>query len=442
VLTASAALSAGLAATAVLAAQDVPPPATSNALFTVLDNGCMWRMVAVPGATHVCLVLALRGGGEADPRGKTGLTNVLALALAFAAERRPEAERWSVKASGAALLLACTAPADAFAARLGDVAAWLRGEPWLDDDVVAVAKARALLACDEALHEYPGPAMTEAVRRRVLAGTPGGRQMVGIAGEIEALTRADLEAWYRACFSPRAAVVVAVGAPPEEGAEAAARDQLAAVPALESPPAPVVHDDAPPVAADRPHPRVLAPFVTAALRAPAVSDPDYLPFLIAMAVVDVRCRRAFGDYRGGEALGRFPFTWFNYRLGEPFVMINRRGVDGHDVDQVRGEVRAVIKRLRSQAVPLGEVRDAVLQVGAQLALPPYPPPALAGMARDPRLLHPHAEVLAMAGVLGWPATLADDLGRVRVDDVQRVLGTWLVDDRLAWFSLVPPAPGR
>jgi hypothetical protein len=64
------------------------------------------------------------------------------------------------------------------------------------------------------------------------------------------------------------------------------------------------------------------------------------------------------------------------------------------------------------------------------------------MARDWRLLHPHAEVLAMAGVLGWPATLADDLGRVRVADVQRVLGTWLVDDRLAWFSLVPPAPGR
>ena len=182
--------------------------------------------------------------------------------------------------------------------------------------------------------------------------------------------------------------------------------------------------------------------MTVAIKAPPLNDPQWLPFVIAMGVVNVRCHRTFGSYRGREAEAMFPFFWFDYRHGDAIALINRRGAsddDGEssrDVEAVRGELRALIKRLRSVAPDMTEVRQAAFEAASTLMLPPYEG-QLEAMAQHPGLLVPRAELLAMADVLGFRPSLQYDIGKVPVVDVHRALALALADANLVWLSLVP-----
>ena len=103
---------------------------------------------------------------------------------------------------------------------------------------------------------------------------------------------------------------------------------------------------------------------------------------------------------------------------------------------MRGELRALIKRLRSVAPEMDEVRQAALGAASTIMLPPYEG-QLEAMAQHPGLLVPRAEMLAMADVLGFRPSLQYDIGKVPVVDVHRALALALADANLVWLSLLP-----
>lgn len=431
-------------AAAPLVAQD--PPRDERVVedlgFATAASGLRYRVFEVPNATHAAIVAAVRVGSWHDPQRQTGITHLLNTQVALTQESRPEPVRWSVKTTGPATVLAVTCRREEVEERLGELARFLGGELPFADDLVARAKASVSMWADDYLHVIPGPLLFENARRTLGKGTPAGKQAFGVPEEMSALSKDTLRAWFRTRMRPEHTSVVVLGGIDAEKVEATCRTAFVADGERTEPAAVTVHDSAQPIEPVQRHGRVAAPFVTVAIAAPAQDSPEWLPFVIAMGVVAVRCQRAFGGYRGREAEAMFPFTWFDYRHGDGFALLNRRGQGGedggmgHDLAAVQGEVRAVIRRLRTVAPDLDEVQQAAYEAAMSLMLPPYPG-QLEAMVRYPGQLMPRAELLAMADVLGWRASLPADIAKVPVPEVVRVLQQSLADDNLTWFALVP-----
>jgi hypothetical protein len=425
-------------------AQDPPaePSVEGPTGYQTAPSGLRFVAVDVPGATHVAVVAAVRVGAWHDPVGQTGLTLLLNALVGLTQEARPEPQRWSVRTTGPASIFAITCARDGLATHLGELARFLGGELSFADDLVARAKAQVLKQADDFLHYVPGPLLFETARRSVMQGTPAGKQMFGVPAELAAIDGDIMRAWFTARVRPEHTTLVVLGGVDVPAVAALIGETFAARGERTLSAAPTVHDGAGAIVLDQPHARVAAPFVTVAIRAPAVGTAEWLPFVIAMGVVEIACHRAFGAYRGREAEARFPFLWFDYRHGDAFALINRRGTAGaegefgRDVEGVRGEVHALIKRMRTVAPPLSDVGEAARAAALALAMPPYAG-QLAAMAQHPGLLMPRAELLAMADILGLSPRLQTDVGHIPVHEVLRALANALADDNLTWLSLVP-----
>ncbi len=430
-----------LAAGALLAPQDAASDASLG--FTTMTNGLAYRVVDVPDATHAAIVAAVRVGAWHDPAGKTGLAHVVSVVLGLAQAERPEAERWTVTPSGPATYLTATCPRADVRARTEEMLRLLLGDLKLSDDVFDRARAMAVLRADDFQELIPGPRQVEVARRLTAAGTPAGKQFFGVPEEMRSITRAEVEAWIAARFRPAHTSLVVLGAATGTGVDELLRDAGGALEDARTPTAaaePTVHDTAPPILREAEHPKLRGPFATVVIKAPPPDGREWLPFLVAMGVVNARCHATFGPYRGREPEAGLPYFWFNYRRGEGFAMLSRRGPDEASADGPCAELRVLLRRLRTQAPALDEVARATLDVASSLMLPPYGQ-QLADMARYPQLLGPRAEVLAASHVLGWSATLPADVGKVLVNDVFAVLQARLADDNLTWLTLTaPPSP--
>ena len=179
--------------------------------FDVTPSGLRCKVVGVPGATHAAIVAAVRVGGWHDPVGQTGLTHLLNTQVTLTQAARPESERWSVRTTGAATVLAVTCPSAAVETRLRELSRFLAGELPFDADLLARAKAQVLILADDYLHSVPGPLLFETARRHVLAGTPAGKQMFGVPDELKAIEPAQLRAWFNTRMRPEHATVVVMG---------------------------------------------------------------------------------------------------------------------------------------------------------------------------------------------------------------------------------------
>lgn len=431
---------------AVLAAQatggervdaQAPVDPLASLAFTRAPSGLAFRMVDVPDATHAAIVAAVRVGAWHDPPGRTGMAHVVSVVLSLREEGKPEAERWTATAAGPATYLALTCPRAEVKARTAELLRLLQGGFTLTEDLFARARAIAVLRADDYQELVPGPRVIEMARRLTAADTPEGKQFFGVPSEMQAITRGELEAWIAARFRPAHTSLVVLGAVDGTGVrELPADPSLVDGRAPTQDAVPTVHDTAPAIATELEHAQLRAPFVSVVIKAPP-PGPELLPFLVAMGVVQARCYAVFGAYRGREHEAGLPFFWFNYRRGDGFAVISRRGVDDAPPDAVRAEVNVLLRRLRTQAPTLQEVGMATGQIAGSLMLPPYER-QLEDMAKHPPLLWPRAELLATAHVLGWSPSLQVDLGKVLLVDVLSALQTWLAEDNLTWITLTPP----
>jgi predicted Zn-dependent peptidase len=417
-----------------------PEPIIERGLgFQAAPSGLSYRLFDVPGATHAAIVAAMRVGGWHDPAGRTGLAHLLAQHIGATQEPRPEGERWMVRPYGPATVLSITCARADLPARLRELARFLGGELDCSEATVQRSRVQTLLRIDDLQFALPGPRLLETARRQVCRGTPAGKQLFGVPAEVQAVTAAELRAWFEQRCRPEHTSLVVLGAVAPTEAEAIVTREFQA-PGPRTPTAELtVHDSAGPLELDGTHSRIAAPFVSVAIKAPEQTSAQWVPFLIAMGALNARAHVFFGSHRGREADALFPFFSFSYRYGDAFALLNRRGEDGADVETVRGELRVVIKRLRTQGAELGDVQQGAFEVASVNMLPPYER-QLELLARRHELLLPRADTLALAHVLGWSATLPGDVGRVPVVDVQRALQTFLADANLTWLSLVSPPP--
>lgn len=415
------------------------PPAADSALgFEALGNGLRFRCVRVPGVTGVCAVLAWRVGADHDPVGATGLAAAVGEAIRRTQVELPPAKRCSVAVSGRRTMFTGVAESHDLAALMARLREVLAGELPIDDDLAVRAAGGAALEADSEINILPGTALRWMVCRSLLAGTPAGRQGIGVPEELKQLEPSVLRARYEQLYTPRNALLVMCGGIAEATMEEALRGALEDLPAgAHAAPEPAVHDSLGPPPSSNTLDRVMAPYVTLALRAPDPTDADYLPFAVAMTVVDARATRVMRIDRGREVWGRFPRVFFDYAEGGRIALINRRARDGEGADGPRAEIQGLVDGLHEHGARPEEIAKAVELVARRLRLPPYPEPA-AGTTMSARGLYGLASTLVVAEILGWPRDLADRVRALPPSRIDAVLRAALAPADRRWFELVPP----
>ncbi|MBK8978185.1 MAG: hypothetical protein IPM29_19960 [Planctomycetes bacterium] len=429
-----------------LAAQEPlgPPVAVDGAVdplgFRSLDNGLALRVDRRDGLPHASLWLTLDGGAAHDPADAAGLAQVLATACA---DRVAGDERIvSATALGDAVWLGVTLPAPALPALLATVAALLGPDAPVsfDDAALVRARDRALLRADDEAHVLPGPMLRRSAAAR-LDPRAESRPPGGEPEQLAQLTPERIRAALAARLAPQRAACVIVGA----GAELAdlARAALGAVARRAVPPlgtvAPAAAAPAPAGAAAMPtHPLLDAPFMVAAVPAPAFGEDGYLPFLIGMEVARVRAARVLGTVRGGELRAELPPLWWDPTRGERFAFLERRGQDGDEVGRVEAELRSLVAGLRDGGPTVPEIQSALGALLNELRpLAELDDRTAALLAGHPALLHARARLPLVYRRLGWPADLRRALGEVTVAQVQAALRQFLAADRVGYVALLP-----
>ncbi len=433
-----------LLATALLGAlgQGVPqtdqlPRAETASGFQSLENGLRYRVVQLVGSRHECLALVFRIGQDRDPQGQTGLAEVVGAALRLAQQGEAERERFHVVVKGAFTQLWTTAPVTEVDRRMEFLGRLLGGTLALDDDLLARAIAIAVLQADNEAMIFPGPVLRQRAKRALLAGLPQGRQSAGIPAEIQNLTPERVRERLGSSYRPGHGILVALGGMDEADlAEHIAA--LAALPPgeLDTPPD-AVHDPLSPPEAVTTSSRVDAPFVSAALRAPLHSSPDFLPFLLALEVLRARAGLAFRTYRGGESLARFHFVEHNYMDGDRLALVNRRGENNDSLEDVEAEVAQFLLVLRDNEPTQRDVKAAALAVSLRVSLPPYDARLLLPMLEQPDLLMPRALALGMYELWGWPTDLRAAIEAVPLAAVRQAIADHFAPENVHWFALVP-----
>ncbi len=400
--------------------------------YVQLANGFAHKVLALPSAKEVAVVLAVGCGYEHDPERATGLARALATMLRL---QETGDDRLQVRTVGRATLLGGVFAPERLPEKLARFATLLTGRLPAAEEAAVVAIARARLEADDDTEIVPGPVLEMRARRVLLAGTPGGRQVLGVPAQMN-FTPEQLAARFAAAWRPDNAHLVVLGAVDEGRVREAIAKHFGPLERGGAPPARCVHDPLPPPPEEAPLARLDAPFVSAGLVGPRCGEPDWLPFLIAAEVLRVRALQAFREPRGGELQARFAPLAFDYWDGGTLVLVNRRGRNGDAAAEPRSEIRALLARFHGEGPRPEELAQATLSVARALWLPPYGD-AEPLLAKEPRLLLGRAVTLAMARVEGWPADTNHLTGRIRAPEVMDVIARRFQPAAWRWFVLLP-----
>jgi hypothetical protein len=334
----------------------------------------------------------------------------------------------------------------------GAAAAWfsaLAAPAAGDVDAAARSLARAALAADDALWLHPGDILLGRARCALAAGTPGGCTTGGSPRFLQGLSPADFAAQpSRPLPEPMRVAVVGAGT----GVDAL-RAAMASV-AVRPQPAPAQPAGAVPAASARmrgkdepctPHPRVDAPYVAAAVRAP-VPSPASVPFALGVEVLRARAEARFRSYRGNEPMARAPFVGYRFLLGEPVVLFCRRGPVASAAAMPRAELEALLSAVRQQPPSRTEVASAASLLLSEWAVPPWTPAREAVLRQMPYGLGPRARTLCLLGHWGVDDATVHSLPATDAGAVAACLGEALRPEGLWWGGLVPttapPLSGR
>jgi hypothetical protein len=253
-----------------------PRPETLAEHATRLHNGLELDLASGPCGDSAALVVLLKVGLDHDPPGRSGMAQLARrLLLASTAAGRPER---TVETGSDFTLYSVVLPADQLASEADAVAAWMSRFAPTEADV---ARERALLLEELAkLQGADAQATAVSLAEEAVRPTPGNGKRRGIASEVEAITHAELQAYWQAHFTAGNASITVAGRFDPEKVRAHLEKAFGALPAG-TPPAPRSAADATVkgtlVMGDAPS------AVAIAVPAPAVSDPLYPPFLILAA---------------------------------------------------------------------------------------------------------------------------------------------------------------
>ncbi len=255
--------------------QTTGPAALAERSFR-LPNGLQADLVDGACGESAALVVLLGVGIDHDPPGRSGMAHLAERVLATSVGAKKAAR--TVETGNDFTLYSVAVAGDRILEELDDVAAWMAQAAPTEADLT---REKALLV--EELGRLSGAdAAATAMRfaEEAVQPTPGNGRRLGIAAEVEAITLAELQAFWQAHFKPGNARVVVAGRFDAE--KVRARIEAAFTPlAAGTPPvkreAAVTTVKGTLVMGDK------ASAVAVAVPAPAMSDPLFGPFLILAA---------------------------------------------------------------------------------------------------------------------------------------------------------------
>lgn len=237
-----------------------------------LQNGLDVDLVAGPCGDPAAIVVLVTTGIDHDPPGRSGMAHLAGrvLATSGAAGR---AER-AVETGNDYTLYSVVVAGDRLLDELGEVAAWMQAAPTEAD----LGRERARVLEELAKLQGADASLTAmSYAEEAVQPTRGNGKRRGVAAEVEAITLAELQAFWQAHFKPGNARISVAGRFDEEKVRARIEAAFAPLPAGTPP--------VPREAADATVKGTLvmgsAPTAVAvAVPAPATSDPLYPPFLV------------------------------------------------------------------------------------------------------------------------------------------------------------------
>lgn len=241
-----------------------------------LPNGLQADLVSGNCGDSATLVVLLKAGIDHDPPGRSGMAQVAAHVLASSAPSG-HAERL-VETGNEAMVYSVVVPATRLLEEIDEVAAWMSQRAPTDFDL---GRARAVVLQEIGKLQGADAALTaRSLAQEAVLPTRGNGKRNGIAAEVEAITLAELQAFFKEHVKPGNAHIGVVGRFDPEPVRARIEAAFAPIAA-----------GTPPAARNPPESSVKGTLVMGetpkavaiAVPAPATSDPLYAPFLVLAA---------------------------------------------------------------------------------------------------------------------------------------------------------------
>lgn len=433
---------------AALLATPLPAFDLPAAEVTRLDNGLTVLVLEDRTLPVVSVQVLYRAGARNEAPGTTGVAHFMEHMAFRASKGFPETE---------------------LASRIYAVGGEWHAYTWIDQTtyyetapreeldlllrIEADRMARLLVPADEVeaergavlaeLHGYendPGSVLYDAVLAASFLQHPYRYNTIGWESDVEAITRADLVAFYRRHYAPANAVLAVAGDVDRDAVVDRARALFGDLTAGEPTPPPRTRE---PVQRGVRRIEVRGdgdPRFAVAWRAPAVGDPDWPAFLLLREVLGggegVNFQQEdFGvPVASGTRLAGLPAaaTTFLVPTADPYVLVVAGAIEPTTTpEELEGALEATVARLREVAVADGELAAARERLAGALLF-------------DVQTTEDAAHQLAYYEGLGAREVLLDlpaRLAAVTPDDLLRIARQWLAPEKrtIGWF-LPPPRP--
>ncbi len=286
------------------------------------------------------------------------------------------------------------------------------------------AERGAVLAELNGYQNDPATVLKDAVLATSFLQHPYRNNTIGWPSEVERLTHADIEAFYRTHYRPANAVLAVVGDVDAPAVAAEVRERFGGLPA--GPPTPTPRTVEPPQTGERRVtlrlPRGEGRFEIA-YRAPAVAHPDYPAFLLLQELLGGSggvsfLQATFGTpvAEGGRLAGAADdlVTWFP-PSALPYVLTISGSRGGRSAAEVEADLAARLERLGREAAAIVELETARRRLLEELTF-------------DVETTEDAAHQLAFFEGLGALEVLLElpgRVGRVSPADVRRVAAAYL-----------------
>lgn len=284
----------------------------------------------------------------------------------------------------------------------------------------------------------PAFALYEEVAGTAFHAHPYRHMVIGYEGDLRIMTRDDLYRHYRRHYHPGNAFIVSVGdfSAPEllTRIERAFGD----IPSGELVPRNIGVTEPPQPGERRVEIRKPAgsPLFRAAFHAPAASSPDFVPLLVAEAVLSGGgggMGRSSRLYRAlvASGLARGAGSDMSVTIDPYLFQVAVTGLPESDLGQIERVVKHEIERLQTEVVPEAELERAKRQLLAQLTY------SAEGVTNQAYWLGQWEIVDHLGRVAGLP----DEIRDVSAEDVQRVAAEYLIPQRSTVGWLTPTEEG-